>query len=33
MEVKAKSYRELILKRGSVELQVYEKKPSQAPTF
>ena len=28
-----KSYRELILKRGGLKLQVYEKKPSQTPTF
>ena len=27
------SYRELILKSGSVKLQVYGKKPSQTPTF
>ena len=27
------SYRELILKMGSVKLQVYGKKPSQTPTF
>ena len=28
-----KSYRELVLKRASVKLQVYGKKPSQTPTF